>query len=242
MMKVSDPIMFGHAVTRVLRRRVREARRDVREARRRAEQRHRRRVHEDPVAAGRSAGGDRGRSRRGVQDAAAARDGRLEQGHHQPARAERRDHRRVDAGRDPLVGPDVGPRRQAPRHHGDDPGPLLRRHLSGGDRRLQEERRVRRADDGQRRERRSRWRRRPRSTARTTRRSRSRRRARVRVVDPQRQGAHRARGRARRHLAHVPDEGPADPRLGEARGRPRARDRPRRDLLARREAAPTTAI
>ena len=32
---------------------------------------------------------------------AAAGDGGLVQGHHQPARAERRDHRRLDAGRDP---------------------------------------------------------------------------------------------------------------------------------------------
>ena len=84
----------------------------------------------------------------------AAGDGRFEQGHHQPARAERRDHRRLDAGRDPRVGPDVGARRQAARHEGDDPGPLLRRHLPGGHRRLPQERRVRRADDGQRVERR----------------------------------------------------------------------------------------
>ena len=45
-------------------------------------------------------------------------------------------------------GPDVGPRRQAARHEGDDPGPLLRRHLPGDDRRLQAARRVRRAHDG----------------------------------------------------------------------------------------------
>ena len=90
-----------------------------------------------------------------LRDAAAAGDGRLEQGHHQPARAERRDHRRVDAGGDPRLGPDVGTRRQAARHEGDDPGPLLRRHLPGGHRRLQAARRVRRADDGHRVERRA---------------------------------------------------------------------------------------
>ena len=58
----------------------------------------------------------------------------------------------------------------------------------------------------------------------------------VRVVDED--GAtlleHEVAGR--RHLAHVPDEGRADPGLGAARGRPCPRDRRARGLLARRDA------
>ena len=42
----------------------------------------------------------------------------------------------------------------------------------------------------------------------------------------------RAPRRGRRHLADVPDEGPADPRLGQAGGEPRRGDRPCGDLLA----------
>ena len=79
----------------------------------------------------------RGRHSGRLRVAAAAGDGRFEQGDHQPARAERRDHRRLDAGRDPRVGSDVGTRRQAARHEGDDSRSLVRRHLSGDHRRLQ---------------------------------------------------------------------------------------------------------
>ena len=45
----------------------------------------------------------------------AHRHGRLRQGHHQPARAERRDRRRLDAGHDPHLGPDVERRRATSR-------------------------------------------------------------------------------------------------------------------------------
>ena len=171
----------------------------------------------------------------GVRDAAAAGDGRLEQGHHQPARAERRHHRRVDAGRGPRLGPDVGARRQAARHEGDDPGSLLCRHLPGDDRRLQGARRLRRADDGHRVERRA-----------DGAGGRGIRLARQDVRDrhgrhhagdrSQRRNAHRAQRGARRHLAHVPHARPADSRLGEAGGDPRPRHRPRRHFLARRHA------
>ena len=57
----------------------------------------------------------------------------------------------------------------------------------------------------------------------------------VRVIDGGGQTLFEHARRSRRHLAHVPDEGSADPRLGQARGQPRAGDRPRGDLLARRE-------
>ena len=47
----------------------------------------------------------------------------------------------------------------------------------------------------------------------------------VRVVDARRRRAHRARGRAGRHLARLPDQGRADPRLGQARRHPGPGDR-----------------
>ena len=60
----------------------------------------------------------------------------------------------------------------------------------------------------------------------------------VRVVDDRRRDAARARGRRRRHLAHVPDQGRADPGLGAARRRARPRDRRAGGLLARRDPRP----
>ena len=47
--------------------------------------------------------------------------GRLRQGHHQPARPERRHRRRLDAGDDPYLRAHVGPRRPGGRHPGGDP-------------------------------------------------------------------------------------------------------------------------
>ncbi len=155
MMKVSDPIMFGHAVIAYYK--------DVFDKHAAMFER----LGVDPdngigdvyakiqsLPADQKAG-DRGRHPGGVRDAPAAGDGRFEQGHHQPARAERRDHRRVDAGRDPRLGPDVGARRQAARHEGDDSGSLLCRDLPGHDRRLPGTRRLRRDDHGHRVERRA---------------------------------------------------------------------------------------
>ena len=56
-------------------------------------------------------------------------DGRLRQGHHQPARALRRHHRRLDARDDPPVRPHVGSRRRGGRHPRGHPGLVLRRRL-----------------------------------------------------------------------------------------------------------------
>ena len=71
--------------------------------------------------------GDQGRHRAGAGRRPGAGDGQLRQGHHQPARAERRHRRRLDAGDDPHVRPHVGPGRRGGRHAGGDPGQLLRR-------------------------------------------------------------------------------------------------------------------
>ena len=234
MMKVSDPIMFGHAVTAYYKdvfdkhaavfdslgvdpdNGIGDVYKKIQALPAETARRHRSRPS--------------GRLRRPAR----ARDGRFEQRDHQPSRPQRRDHRRVDAGRDPRLGTDVGPGRQAARHEGDDSRPLLRRHLPGDHRRLQAARRVRRPHHGHGFQRRADGAER-----------RGIRIARQDVRDPveghrprvRRQGtdALRARRRGRRHLAHVPDERSSDPGLGEAGRDARAGNRPCGDLLARRE-------
>ncbi len=62
---------------------------------------------------------------------------------------QRRDHRCLDAGRHPHLRQDVGAGRQAGRHGRHHPGPLLCRRLPGGDRRLPGAGRLRRAHHGQ---------------------------------------------------------------------------------------------
>lgn len=57
----------------------------------------------------------------------------------------------------------------------------------------------------------------------------------VRIVDEEGHDTDRARGRGRRHLARVPGEGRADPRLGEARRHARADHRRARGVLARQD-------
>ena len=131
-----------------------------------------------------------------------ARDGRLRPRDHQPARAERRDHRRVDAGDDPHVGPDVERRRRAAGHQGGDPRLELRGAVRRDDRLLPRARRVRPGDDGHDAERRpdgaeGRGVRQPRQDVRDR---RGRHGARGR---PRRRDAARARRRARRHLARA---------------------------------------
>ena len=111
MMKVSDPIIFGHAVRAFFA--------DVF-----AE-------HGDALAGANPNNGlasvltaiEDSPEREAIEAAIAAtyetgpdaRDGRLRPRHHEPARPQRRDHRRVDAGHDPHLGPDVERRRRASR-------------------------------------------------------------------------------------------------------------------------------
>ena len=92
----------------------------------------------------RDQGGRRGRA----SPTARAGDGRLRQGHHQPARAVRRHRRRLDAGDDPHLRPHVGPRRRGGRHPRGDPRLVVRRHLPGRHRRLPRQRRLRPGHDG----------------------------------------------------------------------------------------------
>ena len=84
-----------------------------------------------------------------------ARDGRLRPRDHQPARAERRHHRRVDAGDDPHLGPDVERRRRPAGRQGRDPGLQLRGAVRGDDRLLPRARRLRPGDHGHDAERRA---------------------------------------------------------------------------------------
>ena len=116
MMKVSDPIIFGHAVRAFFAGVFTEH--DDALAQLGASPNNG--LGSDPDRARGAARGrarrDRGRDRRRpTRPAPDARDGRLRPRDHEPARAERRDHRRVDAGDDPHVGPDVERRRRRSR-------------------------------------------------------------------------------------------------------------------------------
>ena len=97
MMKVSDPKIFGHAVSVFYKDVFEKHGETLQKAWRRSGQRHRRPVHQDQVFAGRSAQGHRSRHPGGLQEAAADGDGEFRQGHHQPARAQRHHHRRLHA-------------------------------------------------------------------------------------------------------------------------------------------------
>ncbi len=108
MMKVSDPILFGHAVRAV----VGDLFDDVPD------------VDPDNGLAGLLSAHP---EKQEAVDAAHRRwarhrDGRLLTRHHEPARAERRDHRRVDARRDPYLRSDVEQGRRAPGHEVRHPG------------------------------------------------------------------------------------------------------------------------
>ena len=70
-------------------------------------------VRENKEIAGREKRGNRGGHPGRVQESAGARDGRLRQGDHEPACAERRHRRRVDAGGRPRLGEDVGCRTES---------------------------------------------------------------------------------------------------------------------------------
>ena len=136
MMKVSDPIIFGHVVKAYFA----DLFDDVRspDRRRRPESEQRTRLHPQ-----RPRGPPRGDPRRrrschpeGPERRPRAGHGRFRQGHHQPARPLRRDRGRLHACHDPQLRPHVGPRRPGSRHARRPPGQQLRRHLPGGPRRL----------------------------------------------------------------------------------------------------------
>ena len=149
MMKVSDPIIFGHVVRAFFPGLFAEYGEQARRRRTLAERRPgrhpgRRRVDGRRGGQGGHPRRDPGRVRRGPT----ARDGRLRPRHHQPPRAQRRDRRRLDAGDDPHQWPHVGTRRPGGRHPGGDPGLVVRRDLPGRHRRLPRPRCLRPGHDG----------------------------------------------------------------------------------------------
>ena len=91
----------------VLRGRVRTLRRGAQIRRRQPERRGRGDAQGDRVPVRRAACGGAAGDRGGVRKRSAAREGGLSPRQHQPPLPERRYHRRVDARRDPLLGPDV---------------------------------------------------------------------------------------------------------------------------------------
>ena len=147
MMKVSDPIIFGHVVRAFFPKSFAEygdgARRRRASARTTASAASSTALDALPEGAAIKAAVEAG-----LADGPGAGDGRLRPGHHQPARAERRHRRRLDAGDDPHLRPHVGPGRQGARHPRRHPRQQLRRHLPGRHRRLPRQRRLRPGDDG----------------------------------------------------------------------------------------------
>ncbi len=130
-----------------------------------------------------------------------------------------------------------GPGRPGGRHPRGDPRLVVRRHLPGGHRRLPRARRLRPVDDGLGAQRRAdgaggRGVRLPRQDLRDP-----RARHGPRGQRGGRRGA-RARGQRRRHLARLPDQGRADPQLGRARRDPGPGDRRPCRVLARRDPRP----
>ena len=133
MMKVSDPIIFGHAVRAVVG--------DVYDG-----------LDANPndglgSLLSRAPRGPRRRRRR-ARRRPVDRDGRLRQGHHEPARAVGRHRRRLDARGDPLLGADVERGRRAAGHEVRHPRLVLRRAVRPDGRSLPRARRLRPRDDG----------------------------------------------------------------------------------------------
>ena len=136
MMKISDPILFGHCVSVFFA--------DVFEKHAATLAR----IGADPDngmggspdadrnTAGRRKGSDQGRHRGHLCGPARPRHGQFRPGDHQPARVERCDRRCVDAGDDPRRRPHVGRRRKAARRQCRDPGSQLRALVSDGHRGL----------------------------------------------------------------------------------------------------------
>ena len=243
MMKVSDPIMFGHAVQGVLRRRVRQARRRARRRRRQPQQRLRRRARaRSPALPGRPARRDRGRHRR-PSSPTAPRIAMVDSDRgitnlHVPSDII------VDASMPAMirtVGPDVERRRQDAGHaRPSSPTPAT----PASTRPSSTTAKANGAFD-------------PRTMGSVPNVGLMAQAAEeygshdktfeipadgtVRVVDAGRRGAHGVDVEAGRHLAHVPGQGPADPGLGEARRHPRPGHRRAGRVLARRAARPRRA-
>lgn len=147
MMKVSDPIIFGHVVRAFFPNTFAKYGEALVASRPVPERRPRRHPQGPGLGAARrrrDQGVLRGRAGRGPR----AGHGRLGQGHHQPARAERCHRRRLHAGHDPHLRSHVGPGRPGGRHPRGAAGQQLRGRLPGRHRRLPRQRRLRPVDHG----------------------------------------------------------------------------------------------
>ena len=132
MMKVSDPILFGHTVQAFF-----------------PSWRRRSRPGRTPTTDWRATAPDKNcpRQRNAIQPIepptpGRAGDGRFGPRYHEPACAQRRDHRRLDAGGDPCLGPDVERAGRAAGHQVRDPRSFLRAALRGDARGLPPARRA----------------------------------------------------------------------------------------------------
>ncbi len=163
--------------------------------------------------------------------------GRFRQGDHQPAHPQRHHRRRLHAGRGSRSRQDVEHRGETAGHQGDDPRPLLCHHVQGDHRGLPEKRRFRSGHHGLGPQRRPdgpesrRVRLPPHDLRDPGRRHHARR-------DGRRQGTDGACCRGRRHLAPVAGQGHSDSGLGQAGCEPRPRHRRTGSLLARQEPGP----
>ncbi len=156
-----------------------------------------------------------------LQDGPRAGDGRLRPRHHQPPRPERHHHRRVDAADDPRLRADVERVERAAGHAGRDPRLVVRRCVRRGRARLPGPRRLRSRHHGFGAERRPDG-----AEGRGVRLARQdvrdpRRRHRA-GREPRRRRSALARGRSGRHLARLPGEGRPGARLGAPRGAARS--------------------
>ena len=113
MMKIADPIIFGHAVSAFFSDVIAKHGATLKKLGVNVNNGFGDLLTQDRDAARGREEGDQGRHRGRVRQAAGPRDGQFRQGHHRPACSERLHRRRDDAGDDPRVRPHVGTRRQA---------------------------------------------------------------------------------------------------------------------------------
>ena len=136
MMKIADPIVFGHVVSVFFADVIEKHAATLKRLGVNLNNGFGDLLTKIETSAGSREKSDQGRHRGRVRETAGPRHGQFRQGHHLPARAQRRDRRRFDAGDDPRSRPHVGRRRQAARRQGRDPGSRLRDVVSGDHRGL----------------------------------------------------------------------------------------------------------
>jgi isocitrate dehydrogenase len=148
MMKISDPIMFGHCVTVFYKEALDKHTDTLEEIGANVNNGLADVLEKLDRLPGRKEGRDRSGHRRGVRNPTRPRDGRLQERHHQPPRPQQRHRRRLDAERRSRRRQDVEQGRPAARLHRDGARPLLRDDVRGDPRGRQAKRPVRPGNDG----------------------------------------------------------------------------------------------